>query len=136
MSLVPVFLSNMKDAAIVLQNADGTAFKTFLAGSTSGSRLKSLNIASDDTSAQTLQICKTIGAVDYVLGEISVPAGSGTNSTDPSINALSSGRIAGLQYDGVQRFLDVPNGTTIKIKSKAAVTAAKTIYIVGEYGDV
>ena len=136
MSTTPAFLSNVKDVAIVIQNADGTTFKTVLAGPTSGGRIKSLIATSDDTTARVLQICKTIGAVDYVLGEVSVPVGAGTDGSTPAVNLLEGNNMPGLQTDGLQRFFDLANGTTLKIRSKVAVTAAKTINIVGEYGEL
>lgn len=136
MSGTPTFISTIKDAATSLINADGTAFKTLLAGSGSGQRIRSIQITSDDTAQVTLQFCKTIGAVDYILGEIVVAIGSGTNGTAPAVNGLDPLRMPGLQTDGIRSFLDLGNASTLKVKSKVAVTAAKTVNVVAEYGDV
>lgn len=136
MSANPAFIGNLKDAVARLQNSDGTSFVTLLSGPTSGGRIKSLHITTDDTSAVTLQFAKTVGGVDYVLGEIPVPAGSGTNGSSVAVNGLDSTKMPALQSDGVNRFLDIANGTTLKVKAKVAITAAKFVYVSAEYGEI
>jgi hypothetical protein len=100
-----------------------------------GTRIKSLHITSDDTAAQTLQLIATIGAVDYILGEIAVPAGAGTDGATNAVNGLAGTRIPALQTDGITKWLDIATGTTLSLKSKVAVTAGKTIYAFAECGD-
>jgi hypothetical protein len=136
MSANPVFLASIKDACARLQNSDGTSFVTLLSGPTSGGRVKSLHITTDDTSAVTLQFAKTVSGVDYVLGEIPVPAGSGTNGVAVAVSGLNSTQMPALQSDGVNRFLDLANGTTLKVRAKSAITAAKYVYVSAEYGEV
>lgn len=136
MSAIPTLISTVRDVAIKIQNADGTANKSLgVAPVAAGTRIKALHITSDDTAAQTLQLIKTIGGVDYILGEIAVPIGSGTDGATNAVNGLSGARLPALQTDGVSKWLDVASGTTINIKSKTAVTAGKTIYISAEIGD-
>jgi hypothetical protein len=137
MSANPKLISTVRDLVAKIVNADGTANKSLgVAAPADGSRVKSLIITSDDTAAQTLQLIKTVAAVDYILGEIAVPAGSGTDGASNGVNAfLSTGRIKGLQTDGISTWIDVANGTTLSLKSKVAVTAGKTIYLVAEAGD-
>lgn len=136
MSSNPTLISTVRDCPIKIVNADGTANKNLgVAPVAAGTRIKAIHITSDDTVAQTLQLIKTIGAVDYILGEIAVPAGSGTDGASNSVNGLSGARIAALQTDGLVKWLDVASGTTINLKSKVAVTAGKTIYVVAEVGD-
>lgn len=135
MAANPQFVNNVKDAVAVIQNADGTSFKTLLAGAGSGHRIKSLSFTSDDTSTRVVQIAKTVSAVDYILGEISVTLGAGTDGSTAAINGLNATPMPALQNDGVSRFWDLASGTTLKIKSKVAVTAGKSIYVVAEYGD-
>lgn len=137
MSANPTLISTVRDLPVKIVNADGMNNKNLgVAAPAAGTRIKSLNIASDDTAPQTLQLIKTVGAVDYILGEIAVPAGAGTDGASNSVNGFASaGRIKGLQTDGISTWLDVANGTTVNLKSKVAVTAGKTIYIVAEAGD-
>lgn len=136
MSANPTLISTVRDCAIKIQNGDGTANKSLgIAPPAAGARIKALHITSDDTAAQTLQLIKTIGGLDYILGEISVPAGSGTDGATMAVNGFSASRMPALQTDGVTLWLDVATGTTINLKSKVAVTAGKTIYITAEVGD-
>lgn len=141
MSATPALISTVRNPAIRLQNADGTTFKTLaISPPAAGTRLKALHITSDDTAAQTLQLAVTIGGVDYVIGEIGVPAGAGTDSTGgsagtPSVNGLNPSKMPALQTDGLTFWLELANGSELKIRSKTAVTAAKTIYVFPEVGD-
>jgi len=136
MSANPTLISTIRNPAIRIQNADGTAFKSLgIAPVAAGTRLKSLHITSDDTADQVLQFAVTIGGVDYVLGEVSVPDGSGTNGTDNAVNGLNATKMPSLQTDGIQRFLDLATGSDLKVRSKTAVTTAKAIYVLAEVGD-
>jgi hypothetical protein len=136
MSAQPTLISTIRNPAIRLQNADGTTFKSLnVAAPAAGTRVKALHIASDDTAAQVLQLAVTISGVDYVLGEISVPAGSGTDGTNNAVNGFNATKMPALQTDGISRWLDLATGSDLKFRSKTAVTAAKTIYIFAEVGD-
>jgi hypothetical protein len=136
MSAQPTLISTVRDVPIKIANADGTALKSLgIAAPAAGSRIKALHITSDDTAAQVLQVWKTVGAVDYLLGEIDVAIGAGSNGSTNAVNGLAGTRMPALQTDGISKWIDVANGTTINFKSKVAVTAGKTIYIVAEVGD-
>lgn len=136
MAANPKLISTVRNLAIKIVAADGTGNKSFaIAAPADGSRLKSMHITSDDTAPQVLQVIVTIGAVDFILGEISVPAGAGTDGATSAVNGLAGTRIPALQTDGITKWLDIANGTTLSLKSKVAVTAAKTIYAFAEVGD-
>lgn len=136
MSANPKLISTVRNCPITLQNADGTSYKSLgIAPPTDGSRVKAIHITSDDTAAQILQFAVTISGTDYVLGEVSVPAGSGTDGTTVSVSGLNATKMPALQTDGIVRWLDLANGSNLKVRSKTAVTAAKTIYIVADVGD-
>ncbi len=136
MSANPKLISTVRNPAIRLQNADGTAFKSLgIAPVADGSRVKAIHITSDDTSDVVLQFAVTISGVDYILGEVSVPDGSGTNGADPAVSGLNPTQMPGLQTDGIVYWLDLATGSDLKVKPKTAVTAAKTINIFTEVGD-
>jgi hypothetical protein len=136
MSANPKLISTVRNPAIRIQNADGTTFKSLaIAPPGDGARVKALHITSDDTADQVLQFAVTIGGVDYVLGEISVPDGSGTNSTDNAVNGLNATKMPALQTDGIAYWLDLATGSDLKVRSKTAVTAGKTINVFTEVGD-
>lgn len=136
MSANPKLISTVRNPAIRIQNADGTTFKSLgIAPVADGSRVKAIHITSDDTSDVVLQFAVTISGVDYVLGEISVPDGAGTNGVDPAVNGLNEAQMPALQTDGIVRFLELATGSDLKVKAKTAVTAGKTINVFAEVGD-
>lgn len=136
MAAAPIFLSNIKNCVAQLQNADGTNLVTLLSPGASGSRLKALNVSSDDTVTRVLQLWVTVAAVDYLVGEVVATLGAGSDGATKPINALNLNDLPGLQFDGAKSFMDIANGTVLKVKSKVAVTAGKKIQLFGEYGDI
>lgn len=136
MSANPKLISTVRNPAIRIQNADGTALKSLgIAPPADGVRVKAIHITSDDTAAQVLQFAVTIGGVDYILGEVSVPAGSGTDSATVAVSGLNAIKMPALQTDGISRWLELATGSDLKVKSKTAVTAGKTINVFAEVGD-
>jgi len=136
MSANPTLISTVRNLPIKLQNADGTSLKSLgIAPVAAGTRLKALHITSDDTAAQVLQFAVTISGTDYILGEIAVPAGAGTDSATASVNGISPTKMPALQTDGLSYWMDLASGSDLKVKSKTAVTAAKTISLLAEVGD-
>ncbi len=135
MAANPTLISNVRDFPAKVVNADGTGKKTLVTPVGAGTRLKSLIATSDDTSNRTFQLVKTISAVDYILGEIDIPAGAGTDGATAAVDVFAGTRIKGLQTDGISKWIDVANGTTLSLQAKVAVTAAKTVYLMGEGGD-
>src|SRR4051812_30338844 len=125
MSAQPKLISTVRNPAITLKSTDGVAFKSVgIAPVADGSRVKSIHITSDDTSAVVLQFSVTIGAVDYILGEVNVPIGSGTNGSAVAVSGLNAGQMPALQTDGITHWLDLATGSDLKVKPKTAVTAA------------
>lgn len=136
MSANPKLVSNVRNVGITLVNADGTSLKSLgVAPPADGTRIKSLTATSDDTVARVLQLWNTIGGTDYLLGEVTVPVGAGSDGSTPAVNLLNATNMPGLQTDGISHWLDLANAGNLKIKTKVAVTAAKTIYIHAEAGD-
>lgn len=136
MSANPTLISNVRDFLAKVVNGDGTTNKGVVTPVAAGTRLKNLIATSDDTVARTFQLIKTVGGIDFILGEIDVPIGAGTDGATSAVDVFAGGRIKGLQTDGVSKWIDVANGTTLSMKAKVAVTAAKTVYFVGEGGDL
>jgi hypothetical protein len=136
MSANPKLISTVRNPSIRIQNADGTAFKNLgIAPVADGTRVKTIHITSDDTSDVVLQFAVTIGGVDYILGEISVPDGSGTNGVDAAVKGLNPTQMPALQSDGIVYWLDLATGSELKVKPKTAVTASKIINVFTEVGD-
>lgn len=134
MSASPAFIASPKNPAVAFANADSTTFKTLLTAGASGSRLDTLIGTSTDTVANIVQLCITRSAVDYLLGEIGIPANAGTNGTVKSVAVLNPTDIPGLSYtEGGGLFLE--SGSVLKARVKTSVAGAFSLQLVGIGGD-
>lgn len=135
MSANPSFIETLQTPAAQFQNADGTSFKTLLTAGASGSRVDSLICTNTDTSnANVVQLALQKSSVDYVLGEVSIAAGAGTDSTDDSVALLNPTDIPGLTYtEGGALFL--ASGVALRARVKTAVAGSNTVQIIGFAGD-
>lgn len=107
----------------------------FTAGS-EGSVIKTLIIATDDTSAgiYNFYISTDSGTTKYLLFSVAVPALSGFGSgTTANIDILGSAVVLGLPIDqSGKSVLPMKNGAILyAAKQTSAVTASKTTHIVG-----
>ena len=99
--------------------------------------IKSLTVASDDTSARTIQVWISLdnGTTKYLIGTVIIAALSGT-ATLTNIDVLGNSLINGLVQDETGKPV-LPlqgSGTPAKIYVcviTAAVTASKTVWITG-----
>lgn len=135
MSANPTLISNVRDLPIAVTSADGTTKKAIATGAAAGTRIKSLIATSDDTVARVFQLIKTISAVDYILGEINIPIGSGTDGATAAVDVFAGTLLKGFQTDGISKWLELANGSSLALRSKVAVTAGKTVYFTAEAGD-
>jgi hypothetical protein len=125
----PNYPNTLSCVATRLQNSDGTSFVQLVAGDTDGTKIESIAVTSDDSSDRVLQLCVSVGAVDYPIGEITIPDGAGTNGIDKAVNLLNTTDLPWLRSDGVNQYLYLVNGMTLKAKSKTAITAARFINV-------
>lgn len=135
MSANPTLISTVRDFNTRFQSGDSTNNKALVTPVAAGTRLKNLIVTSDDTVNRTFQLVKTVGGVDYILGEISVTLGAGTDGATAAIDVFAGTLIKGLQTDGISKWIDVANGTVLNLRAKVAVTAGKSVYFSGEGGD-
>jgi hypothetical protein len=135
MAATASFIAAPKTPVAAFVNGDGTGFKTLMTGGSLGSRVDSLIATTTDASnASIVQLAIQVSSVDYVLGEVSVPAGSGTNGTAKSVALLNPTDIPGLAYtEGGAVFLAA--GSLLRARVKTAVAGANTLQIVGAAGD-
>jgi hypothetical protein len=135
MAASPSFISTPKTPTGQFQNADGTTFKTLYTAGTSGGRVDSLLGTSTDTvSAYVVQLALQVSAVDYVLGEVSVPIGAGTNGTAKSVAMLNQADIPGLAYTE-NGSIYLASGVALRARVKTAVSGSFVVQIVGVGGD-
>lgn len=136
MASTPVFIATPRTPAISIVNADGTVFKTVFTAGSLGSRIDTLIATnSDAANASVVQLALQKSGVDYVLGEIAVPIGSGTNGSAKSVALLNSTDIPGLGYtESGSIFLE--QGVSLRARVKTAVSGSNSVQIVGVGGDV
>jgi hypothetical protein len=138
MNASPAFIGTLNDAAVTFVNADGTTAKDLRApadvAGTEGFKVLNLNAVSDDTVDPVLvDIWLHDGTTAFLLGRVPVPTLSGTDGSAPSVNLLDATLLAGaLDADGQ---LTVPDGWKVQVAPSAAITAAKTLTIIGIGGE-
>lgn len=132
----PIYPQTIKDYPIQILPADTTTLKTICAGATNGTKIESIIVTSTDTSARDVALYKTISAVDYLLGTVSIPITAGFTNAIPSIDLLNNPQIPGICVDAFgNKYILVASGTTLKIAALVTVTTAKAISITASGGD-
>jgi len=135
MSATPSFITTPKTPAVAFANADGTAYKTVLAAGSNGSRVDTLFGSNTDTAVTTVvQLALTKSAVDYVIGEVSIPANAGTNGVVKSVAMLNPTDIPGLTYTE-NGAIYLETGVSLRARCKVAVAGVFAVQICGVAGD-
>lgn len=93
--------------------------------------VKSIMIASSDTSARVVGLYVRSGSADYVIGHVNVPIGAGiTSGTTANIDYLTSPYVTGFPLDSSGKpVLPLQSGSILKAGAVTAVTNGKTITI-------
>lgn len=128
----PIFPLVVQTSAIAIVNADGTGEKALVTAGANGTRVDTVSITSTDTATVTLTVILHDGTTPYAVGEIAVPAGSGTNGSAPAIKGLSAEGLPWLDTSGS---IFLKSGWSLRVAAKAAVTSAKTVTLVAFSGD-
>jgi len=127
-----IFLNSVIQTAGEIDNAQGTATEIIFTPGSDAGAITNLVATSTDTSAVILVVSINDGTNTNVVGEVSIPAGSGTNGTANPVNVLTNvGMTGNNQNDG--SMLIGPNATLV-INAKVAVTAAKVLSITATGG--
>lgn len=134
MSASPSFIATPKTHVVAFANADGTSFKSLFAAGANGSRLDSLIASSTDTVPNILQLAVQKSGVNYVIGEVAIPAHAGTNGSVKSVAVLNSTDIPGLAYTE-NGALYLETGCVLMARVKTAVAGAFAVQMVGVGGD-
>lgn len=135
MSSIPAFVSTPKNPSATIVNADAAAFKSLLTAAANGSRVDTLIATNTDTTnAYVVQLAIQKSGVDYLLGEVSVPANAGTNGVVKSVALLNPTDIPGLAYtENGSIFLE--SGSILRARSKTTVSGSFQLQIIGIAGD-
>jgi len=132
MSNRPIFPGSIKNAALDIENADGTTTQDLLTAGASGSRINNISVTSDDTAAVVLLFYYNDGATDYLIGSVNIPTLSGTDGSAPAVSVLNATDMPFLG-DDLSYYLMASD--KIRVAAKTAVTTAKKITLVATYGD-
>lgn len=135
MSASPSFIATPRNPVQSFANADSTTFKSVFSAGASGSRLDSLiGTNTDTTAAYVVQLAIQKSSVDYVIGEVNIPIGSGTNGSAKSVAMLNSTDIPGLTYtENGSIYLET--GCVLRARVKTAVAGVYTVQLAGVGGD-
>ncbi len=130
----PIFPEAVETGANTFVNADGTTPKTLITAGADGALVYSLTATTDDTAAieYSVYVQRDGAGTNLLLGSVSVPAASGDAAATPAVDLLDPSKIKGLDGDGN---LILGGTDVLKVAARTAVTAAKTTYVVGTYGD-
>lgn len=128
----PIFLVDTKNPLVEIDNSDGTTVQQIFTAGADGGAITELAATSTDTAAVIVVIGINNGTTSFTIGEVSVPAGSGTDGTTAAKNLLDTTALQILDADGSL----ILEGTFIlEVNAKSAVTATKTVDIAGVAGN-
>lgn len=130
----PVLVQTPSLGLVTILPADTTSLKTLVTAGTNGSKVTGVTLATDETSARTIELWVTRSATNYLLGAANVPIGAGSTA---GVNAVDlMGVIPGLPIDNDgQPYLLLMSGDVLKVSCTGTITAAKTMYAAAVYGD-
>lgn len=126
-----IYPGAISTSAVSIANADATNLKTLVTATGAGIRISNVSATSTDTINIDLFLYLNDGTDDFLLGRITIPAGAGSNGTEPSISVLNATYFPFLSED-LCYFLKT--GYSLKVKTSTTVTATKTIDIAGVIG--
>lgn len=126
------FQDVISTSGIIFDSTDTTTKKILVTAGTDGTLIDNISATSDDTVDIIAVLTLNDATTDFQIGEVTIPAGSGTDGTLPSVNLLDSTKLPFLQARGG---LPLETLWTLKINAKVTMTAAKTLAIVAYGGD-
>jgi len=124
----PIFGLTPKNVAFTILPAGGTTKVDVFTAGASGGKCSAINVCSDDTATVNMQVFYHNGTAAFLLGTVPVPTLSGANGVVAAVNLLNPLYIPGLDQDGE---LLLPTGHKLQVAPLVAVTAAKTVNVVG-----
>ena len=123
----PIFLNSVISKNVEIDNAAGTASSAVFTAGADGGVAVNLTATSTDTSAVICVLTINDGSQTNIIGEVSIPAGAGTDGTTAAVNILDDTAMPGrFQNDGS---LIVGANAVLLVAAKSAVTATKTLNV-------
>lgn len=123
-------LQNINLGSAIFANADGTTIKDVLTADTDDSILKAIAISSTDTVSRVVNLYLYDGTNNLYIGSFTIPAGAGTNGTEPVFDGLAADW---LPIDAAaKKILPLKgSGTAYKLRAglPVAVASGKVIHV-------
>jgi len=107
--------------------ADTTVAKNILTAPGGYWRLIAINLTSDDTAAQVIDIFLRAGSTNFLLGSVSIPAGTGKAGVAPV-------EFFKAVMPDTEQGLDLSPTTSVQAAMEATITATKTVTVQVLYG--
>ena len=128
----PIFLNVPSTVNQSIANSDTTTAKVMATAGADGGAVMTMSATTTDTSDVIAVLNINDGSVTIVVGEVTVPAGAGTDGSTPAKNLLDTLAMPGLfQNDGS---LILGPAAILSVGAKATVTSAKTLDISAQGG--
>jgi hypothetical protein len=123
----PVFAQAPKMGLSAYTTASSTV--THVTGGTNGSKILSLTVVSNSTSAHVFSALVSTGGSGVPIGAASITASAGSNGSTPAINMLSTAFIPGLPIDpNGNTYLFLPSTNhTLTLLASAAINTGKQV---------
>lgn len=132
----PVFVQTPKCYAQQFTIADTTTKKTLVTAGTNGTKIDSITVQSNDTTARDFQLFVNDGTTDYWLATVSIPVNSGGTNAIPTVDYLNHGQCCNFPLDSAgNRTILLMAGWSLKFAAGATLTTAKAINIFATGGD-
>ncbi len=133
----PVFPQTISNfSAVQILPADTTTLKTIVTPGANGCKVENILVQSTDTSAKDLVLVVTKGGTDFPLATISIPANSGNTNALIPISLFQHAMLVGLNIDAFgNKYLYLGNGSVLKARVGATVTASRVISLFPQGGD-
>jgi hypothetical protein len=123
----PIFIGSTLSSNVEIDPADTTTPQTIFTAGADGGAAINLTATTTDTSAVIVVIRVNDGTTTNVIGEVTVPAGAGTDGSTPAKNLLDIAAMPGVfQADGS---LGIGPNSILTVAAKATITAAKVLSI-------
>lgn len=120
------FTQEINTKGVTIANSDASNTKTIYTGAGNDAVVKAVTVCSTDSTARTLLFFVNDGTSDFMLGAVSIPAGSGSNGTASNVDVLSV--IQGLANDSYgKKILLLNSGSVLKVRSTTTVTTATQV---------
>lgn len=133
----PALFQKLRISPITIVNADASTVKTVFTPGANGSRVYAMGATNTDITARVVAISLTRSATNYLLTTINVPAASGTDGTNSTINLMKLDMWPSLSVDSEgNRYINLESGDTLSVNTTSTVGVGKTFTVTAMGADL